>query len=116
MSVKHTADFNPDVPGAMVWALIRSAQVLERAAESVWLDAVERRELLRLVASLRRKQLLVLERTRDGGDWLDEKGNSGLGEGDGGGRPKPKKTADGHVFGCDGGQTKKKVDLPVFSG
>lgn len=116
MSVKHVADFNPDTPGMMVWALIRSAQVLERAAESVWLDAVERRELLRAVASLRRKQLLVLERTRDGGDWPDEKENSGLGEGDGGGKAKAEKTPDGHVFGCDGEQTKPKVDLPVFSG
>lgn len=115
MSVKHTADFNPDTPGAMVWALIRSAQVLERAAESVWLDAVERRELLRAVASLRRKQLLVLERTRDGGNWLDEKENSGPGEGNGGGEAKAEKAADGHISGCDGGQTKKKVDLPIFS-
>lgn len=116
MSVKHTADFNPDTPGAMVWALIRSAQVLERAAESAWLDAVERRELLRAVASLRRKQLLVLERTRDGGNWLDEKANSGPGEADGGGKAKAEKAADGHVSGCDGGQTKTKVDLPIFSG
>ncbi len=116
MSVKHTADFNPDTPGAMVWALIRSAQVLERAAGSVWLDAVERRELLRAVASLRRKRLLVLERTRDGGDWIDEKGNSGPGEADGGGKAKAEKTTDGDVFGCDGGQTKKKVDVPIFSG
>lgn len=116
MSVKHTADFNPDTPGMMVWALVRSAQVLERAAESVWLDAVERRELLRLVASLRRKQLLVLERTRDGGDWLDEKENSGPGEGDGGGKAKAEKAADSDVFGRDGGQAKTKVDLPIFSG
>lgn len=116
MSVKHTADFNPDVPGAMMWALIRSAKVLERAAESTWLDAVERRELLRAATSLRRKQLLVLERTRDGGNWIDESKNSGPNEADGGGKAEAEKTSDGHVFGRDGGQAKKKVDLPIFSG